>query len=221
MTNLVTSADRLSALGLEALTLERQHRLGPQELRTVSLVLPYAVLKVCARYDPKTENRILLWTTATLEKALAGRKLPVHQAYWCDWEGHRVNLTPEGALALLTTGDLPEDVKSHLRAKEAATAAQVARDRDDQGLFDSLNRVDRAASDRSFLLARRQVPRPSVERLCNARPLGATLSTAPDEARCVLKPWHLGTEPHRNSRGETWGVVQRPIDRVEEAVKPW
>ncbi len=45
--------------------------------------------------------------------------------------------------------------------------------------------------------------------------------TKPAEARCVLRPYHLGTEPHRNARGETWGVVERPIDRVEEAVKPW
>lgn len=137
------ATDTLQALVIEALTRERENHLGAQALRTVEHALPHATLKVSALYDAETENRIILWATATLEKALAGRKLPVHIAYYCDWEGHRVNLSREGALTLLTEGDLPDEVKDFVHTQSESVVAQVLLDRDDAALFASLNRIDR------------------------------------------------------------------------------
>ncbi len=217
----MTPADTLRDLESEAIAQEFRHRNGALALRTVSHNCGVATLKVMAMYDNTTEDRILLWATATLLKAIGGRKIPVRLAYFCDDQsGHRVRLSKTAALALLDRGDIPDSVKERLQAQDEATKAQVARDRDDQSLFDSLNRTERSASDRSFLLARRPNSRPT-HNVCNARPLGAKLSTAPDEARCILPPYHLREQQHLNARGERFGAIVRAIDTVEEARKPW
>ena len=66
------------------------------------------------------------------------------------------------------------------------------------------------------LIPRRTTPRPPVG-VCNELPLGAKLSTMPDEARCLEPRWHYPTTPHRNRRGDVWPeVVMRAIDRVPE-----
>ncbi len=211
-----TAADTLSALSVLAHGEEQAHRYGPQTLRTVSHPCGVATLRVMALYDDTTEDRILLWATATLLKAIGARRIPVHIAYFCDdASGHRVRLTHNGAIRLLEAGDLPEATKTLLQVQDTVTRAQVARDRNDQSLFDSLNRIEREASDRAFLMSRRVIPRQS-HNICGARPLGAKLSTAPDEARCTLPPYHLRTEQHLNARGERFGAIVRDIDRIEE-----
>ncbi len=212
----MTPADTLAMLENCARTYEREYRYRSQGLRTAFHDCGVATLKVMALYDDTTEDRILLWATATLEKAIGKRKIPVHIAYFCDdATGHRVRLTKTAALALLDRGDIPDSVKERLQAQDEAQKAQVAVDRDDQPLFDSLNRTERSASDRSFLLARTRTPRPT-HNVCGARPLGAKLSTAPDEARCILKPYHLRTELHLNARGERFGAIVRRVDEVPE-----